>query len=248
MGGGLGTLAVVVVIGYALLTGSVSPGALLDEALGSFIGGSGDSEARRAEVSPVAARSAVSEDAARQQLSELRVRPAGSMTGYSREKFPHWSDAQEYGWRLPSGTPDPSYCDARDGALIRDGRDERVEQYCNVVSGRWFDPYGGQTYTNPSDIDIDHFVPLANAWRSDAASWSTAKRESFANVPRDLLSVDDGLNQSKGDKGPEAWKPPRQAYWCTYSKKWIGIKHYWKLSITSSEKSALSSMLNTCSG
>ncbi len=29
------------------------------------------------------------------------------MAGYERTDFPHWSDAQEYGWRLPAGTPDP---------------------------------------------------------------------------------------------------------------------------------------------
>jgi hypothetical protein len=228
---------VVAILGYGLLSGQLSAGQLLEE----LLGGSGSEEAFVAQATP-------STDAARQQLSELRVRPAGSMAGYSRELFPHWSDAQEYGWRLPSGTHDPSSCDARDAALIRDGRDEHVGQYCDVVRGRWFDPYGGGTYTDPADIDIDHFVPLANAWRSGASSWTTARRESFANVPRDLLSVDDGLNQSKGDKGPEAWKPPRKAYWCTYSKKWIGIKHYWKLSITGAEKTALNQMLGTCGG
>jgi hypothetical protein len=168
------------------------------------------------------------------------------MAGYSREEFPHWSDAREFGWKLSGGTPDPESCDARDAALIRDGREERVDAYCDVASGSWFDPYGGQTYTDPEDIDIDHIVPLANAWRSGASSWDTVKRESFANVPRDLLSVDDGLNQSKGDKGPEAWKPPRKAYWCVYAKRWIGIKHYWDLSVTGAERSALKQMLDRC--
>ncbi len=28
-----------------------------------------------------------------QKLAELRVRPAGTMDGYSRDLFPHWSDA-----------------------------------------------------------------------------------------------------------------------------------------------------------
>jgi hypothetical protein len=104
-------------------------------------------------------------------------------------------------------------------SLIRDGRGERVEEFCDIVSGRWFDPYGGQTYTASSDIDIDHIVSLANAWRSGAFSWDTAKKESFANMPRNLLSVDDSLKQSKGDKGPEPWKPLREAHWCTYSKR-----------------------------
>ena len=182
-----------------------------------------------------------------EQLQELRVKPAGSMTGYSRAKFPHWSNAQKYGWAIPAGTPDPASCDARDAALIRDGRGtERIGRYCDVQSGTWFDPYTGRTYYAPSDIDVDHIVPLANAWRSGASSWTTATRERFANVPSNLLSVEDNANQSKGDKGPEAWKPPRTTYHCTYAKAWIRIKHDWKLSVTSAEKNALQSMLATC--
>jgi len=235
-GGVLGAVIVVALLGYGLLSGQLSTEQLLEGLLGD--GGNGEIAAT--------AQAAPSADAARRQLSELKVRPAGSMAGYSREEFPHWSDAQEFGWKLPGRTPDPESCDARDAALIRDGREERVDAYCDVASGSWFDPYGGQTYTDPEDIDIDHIVPLANAWRSGASSWDTVKRESFANVPRDLLSVDDGLNQSKGDKGPEAWKPPRKAYWCIYAKRWIGIKHYWDLSVTGAERSALKQMLDRC--
>ena len=197
-----------------------------------FVGVSDGAEAHRA--------------SARDQLGELRVKPAGSMAGYSRDKFTHWSDAREYGWTLPAGTPDPESCDARDAALIRDGRDEVVSSGCYVERGRWFDPYTGRTYYRPSDIDIDHVVALGNAWRSGASSWTAARRERFANVPMDLLSVEDNANQSKSDSGPEAWKPPRRAYHCTYARKWIGIKHNWTLSVTSTERSALSGMLSTC--
>jgi hypothetical protein len=235
-GGVLGAVIVVALLGYVLPSGQLSTGQLLEGLLGD--GGNGEMAAT--------AQAPPSADAARRQLSELKVRPASSMAGYSREEFPHWSDAQEFGWRLPGGTPDPESCDARDAALIRDGREERVEAYCDVASGSWFDPYGGQTYADPEDIDIDHIVPLANAWRSGASSWSTTKKESFANVPRDLLSVDDSLNQSKGDKGPEAWKPPRKAYWCVYAKRWIGVKHYWDLSVTGAERFALKQMLGRC--
>jgi hypothetical protein len=235
-GGVLGAMIVVALLGYGLLSGQISTGQLLE----GLLGDSGNGEMAST------SRAAPSVDAARRQLSELSVRPAGSMSGYSREEFPHWSDAREFGWKLPGGTPDPESCDAREAALIRDGSEERVEAYCDVASGSWFDPYGGKSYTDPGDIDIDHVVPLANAWRSGASSWSATERERFANVPRDLLSVDDGLNQSKGDKGPEAWKPPRKAHRCVYAKRWIGIKHYWSLSVTGAERSALKQMLGTC--
>jgi hypothetical protein len=65
-------------------------------------------------------------------LQGLEVAPPGSMSGYSREKFPHWSDADEFGWR---GLPDDS-CDVRDAALIRDGKNVRVAEGCDVISGR----------------------------------------------------------------------------------------------------------------
>ncbi len=92
---------------------------------------------------------------------------------------------------------------------------------------------------------LDRIREPANAYRSGAASWSTAKRERFANVPPDVLAVEDNANQEKDDKGPEAWKPPRTAYHCAYSKKWINVKHQWKLSVTRPEKSALKQMLST---
>ncbi len=66
------------------------------------------------------------------------------VVGYSREKFPHCSEAQEYGWEVQ----DPS-CDVRDAALIRDGKDVQVGEGCDIVSGEWLDPYTGNTYTNP---------------------------------------------------------------------------------------------------
>ena len=83
-------------------------------------------------------------------------------------------------------------------------------------------------------------VPLANAWRSGASSaaWSTADREEYANDPEVLLSADDAANQIKGDKGPEAWRPPNRDYWCEYTRRWIWIKSDWDLNVSANEKTA----------
>jgi hypothetical protein len=58
--------------------------------------------------------------------------------------------------------------------------------------------------------------------------------------------VTDNVNQSKGDQSPATWKPPRTAYWCTYSKMWIDVKYTYSLTVNSSEKSALTTMLDHC--
>jgi hypothetical protein len=91
-------------------------------------------------------------------------------------------------------------------------------------------------------------VPLKNAWISGAWSWTTTKREQYANDLPDpqLIAVTDNVNQSKGDKSPDAWKPPLPSYDCTYARMWVRVKSVWSLTVTTAEKSTLTSMLATC--
>ena len=86
----------------------------------------------------------------------------------------------------------------REFVLKRDGTNVVTNDACASTSGTWKSPYDGATWTQASDIDIDHMVPLKNAWivssqetaffqpdtnalQSGAASWTTAKRTQFAN-------------------------------------------------------------------
>lgn len=119
---------------------------------------------------------------------------------------------------------------------------------CYPTSGSWFSPFDEATWTDPQDVDIDHLVPLAEAWRTGASGWTQDQREDYANDITDpqLIAVTDNVNQEKGDKGPEAWKPPAEGYWCTYSKMWVAVKHKWQLSTSEDEMSALLEMLDRC--
>lgn len=172
---------------------------------------------------------------ARYWLGALTVRALGSSTGYSRDQFPHW-------WTV-SGT-----CNTREEVLKRDGTNVVVNSSCAAVSGSWYSPYDGATWRAASDVDIDHVVPLHNAWRTGASSWTLAKRQAFANdrYHPQLIAVTDNVNQSKGDQSPDLWKPPLTSYWCTYAKMWVASKYEWGLWVTSAEKSALNSMLDRC--
>lgn len=232
--GGIGVLILVLVLTCGLSTGGIGCGRLLVEGFGEGSSGSGPSAAPGAPVPPSATE-------ARAKLRGIEVARAGSMAGYSREAFPHWAaDGTEFGWEKPDGS-----CDVRDDALIRDGRGVEFDAECSI-SGEWLDPYTGTTLTDSGDVDIDHVVPLANAWRSGADVWSEAKKEDYANDPGVLLSVDDAANQTKGDKGPEAWRPPNADYHCEYARRWISIKHEWRLSVNTREKAALQEMLHGC--
>lgn len=98
----------------------------------------------------------------------------------------------------------------------------------------WISVYDGITVTDAGKPDIDHMVPLANAWRSGAGSWTAERRKAFANdLPRpQLLAVSAATNRSKGDQGPDEWQPPAKGYWCTYATAWTNVKSTYQLTVT----------------
>ena len=120
---------------------------------------------------------------------------------------------------------------------------------CRVVSGRWLDPFTAQTFTNPSDLDIDHFIPLAEAHRSGADRWPPELRRQFANDlswPGGLIAVSASANRSKGARDPAGWMPPNESFHCEYVKNWIITKAYWGLSMDDAEKRTVYSILGQC--
>ncbi|MFI9340405.1 HNH endonuclease family protein [Streptomyces sp. NPDC052773] len=176
----------------------------------------------------------VSATTARTYLASLPV-AAEDRTGYNRDLFPHWITI--------SGT-----CNTRETVLKRDGSNVVTDSSCYATSGSWYSPYDGATWTAASDVDIDHLVPLAEAWDSGADSWTTSRRQAFANdlTRPQLLAVTDDVNQAKGDKDPAEWMPSRTTYRCTYVRAWVQVKYYYGLSVDSAEKSALQNHLAAC--
>jgi hypothetical protein len=164
------------------------------------------------------------------------VAAPGPNEGFSREQFGR-------GWAsLGEG------CDVRERVLIRDGRNVKVGKQCRPTSGRWRSIYDGKIIRRPGLIDIDHVVPLAEAWRSGAAAWTADQRERFANdlVDPQLIAVSASTNRSKGDQDLAEWKPPRRVTWCLYSRYWIQVKTTWRLTIDEAEKRTVAGMLDTC--
>jgi hypothetical protein len=172
---------------------------------------------------------------AQTQLNSLTVKTEGSTSGYSRDLFPHWI--------TQSGT-----CDTRDQVLKRDGTGVTVDSQCEPTGGRWYSVYDSVWVTDDSSIDIDHIVPLAEAWKSGANSWTTSRRQQFANdlTIAQLIAVTASSNRSKGDRDPSVWKPPNTSVHCIYAREWIWVKYSYGLSLQSAEKTALQQMLGTC--
>jgi hypothetical protein len=164
-------------------------------------------------------------------LAALTTAAPLSMSGYSRDEFPHWRD------------PDGNGCNARQDTLRHDGTRVVVGAGCRIVSGRWVDRYSGTVYRVARSLDCDHLVPLADAWRSGARRWSDERRERYANDPVVLVMTSAHLNRQKGDSDPSEWVPPRRAYWFTYAKRWVRIKARYHLAVTRAERKALRAMV-----
>ena len=157
---------------------------------------------------------------------------------YDRSKFKLWVDADHDG------------CDTRQEVLIAEAtRKPTVGSGCRLSGGRWFSKYDGVTTTNPSSFDIDHLVPLAEAWRSGANRWTAGTRTRYANdlgYAATLIAVTAHANRSKGDKEPQDWLPQRHRYDCTYVANWVAVKWRWHLAVDTTEKRFLTSTLSDC--
>lgn len=173
-------------------------------------------------------------------LAGLVVRTADPAAPYVRDLF------DGGGWAYDPATG----CNTRERVLIDESVIEPlVDDRCRTTRGRWRSLYDGATTTDPADLQIDHVVPLADAWRSGAADWTPERRLAFANdrtSPDTLLAVTGSTNMSKGDSTPAEWLPPDRTAWCPYAEQWVRVKAAWDLSVTAPEQQALARLLAGC--
>jgi hypothetical protein len=165
----------------------------------------------------------------------VRALPVADETpdGYDRDLFKHWVDA------------DSDCQDTREEVLVAESR--TPIDGCTVTTGEWFSWYDRQTWTQSSDVDIDHLVPLKEAWDSGARDWDADTRERYANDlgdSRALVAVTDNVNQSKGDRDVAEWLPDFDV--CRYVRQWVAVKLRWDLAVDTAEKATLRDRARHC--
>jgi hypothetical protein len=162
------------------------------------------------------------------------------MVGYSRDQFgPAWADV------------DKNSCDTRDDILKRDLTNITVRaDGCAILTGDLADPYTAATIHfvrgGASEVDIDHVVAEADAWRTGAQAWTLTQRTALANDPLNLLAVDAPTNRSKGDADAAEWLPPNKAFRCAYVARQVTVKAHYRLWVTPLEKVAINQVLASC--
>lgn len=177
-------------------------------------------------------------------LQALPVKGKSPLTGYDRTGgFGHaWIDVDHNG------------CDTRNDILARDLKSVDRPGGCRVLTGILGDPYTGKTIdfrrgqTTSTLVQIDHLVPLANAWQTGAQRLSEDQRIDLANDPLELLAVDGSSNESKGDGDAATWLPPQKSFRCAYVARQVAVKIKYRLWVTSAEKAAIVRVLSACPG
>ncbi|MFE9679802.1 HNH endonuclease family protein [Streptomyces sp. NPDC006259] len=163
-----------------------------------------------------------------------------SRDGYTRDAFRHWN----------SGADPTDGCNTRGEVLIAEAVTAPVVgARCALTGGSWFSYYDDTTVTDASGLDIDHMVPLAEAWDSGASAWSPARREAYANdlgQDTSLIAVTARSNRSKADQDPAQWLPPAQGAVCRYISEWTATKLRWNLTADQSEVDRLTELADGC--
>ncbi|MFF4602639.1 HNH endonuclease family protein [Streptomyces sp. NPDC001339] len=163
---------------------------------------------------------------------------AESRDGYARTKFRHWIDEDKDG------------CNTRNEVLLKEAvAPPDVGPRCKLTGGTWLSYYDDKTVDSPSGLDIDHMVPLAEAWDSGASQWTAARRQAYANdldAERSLVAVTARSNRQKADQDPAEWMPPDADAQCTYLSDWVGTKLRWSLTIDRDERDTLRELAADC--
>lgn len=172
---------------------------------------------------------------------------------YSKDKYADYKErynrAKHFGAWLRDHRDGTCY-NTRAKVLIRDSSVEVsfASNGCTVTEGHWADPYSNRDYRRAADIQIDHFVPLKNAYISGAYKWNWQRRCLYANYMGNefhLLPVYGPENSSKSDKTPEGYMPPNRGYQCQYLAQWLKVKLIWSLGLSVSEKEAVEELAQT---
>ncbi len=113
-------------------------------------------------------------------------------TGYERDAFKHWVDEDDDG------------CPTRQEVLLAEAVTAPEEgARCTLSGGSWTSYYDEAEVSDAKKLDIDHMVPLAEAWDSGAHDWTPERREAYANdldAERSLVAVTAKTNRSKAGR------------------------------------------------
>lgn len=242
------TLTIALLLAGAALTGCTPAGTLEQELTdvqtqAAKAVESVSSSPRTHETAQVSPETPSGASAAQAELATIQIKGRAPKTGYSREQFGQaWADVDRNG----CDTRNDELKEALTNVVFKPGSN------CVVASGTLNDPYTGKTINfvrgekTSSAVQIDHLVPLSEAWQKGAQQWDEKTRTAFANDPINLRAVDGPSNSSKGDSDLATWLPQNRAHWCAYVSEIVHVKAKYGVWMTAAEHARAGEILARC--
>ncbi|GIG53666.1 S-layer homology domain-containing protein [Demequina activiva] len=186
-------------------------------------------------VAPATAASGVS---AQTVLDTLAV-ASESSTSPDDDAFLRWDE------------PDGTGCTVLDDVLVAEST-TATDGGCPVTSGSWTSPWDGEVRTAAADMSVVHLVPIDEAWKSGADTWSALLRERYAMETEwdpTLVAVTTEAADARAGADPGTWMPEGDAASCAYVGDWLTVKLRWDLAVDPLEHAAIQNMLSgPCDG
>ena len=192
---------------------------------------------------------ATDRDSVSTSLERLSTVPRRThVLGYSRDHFGGWADQW---WAEGTGTvstesgsgPAGTRCSTRHIVMLQTfgSRSPGDDGSCPSPRGRITDVYTGDMIA-PSDVEIDHVVPLSAAWDHGAWDWPRELRVRFANDDElNLLAVAGTVNRDKSDGSLGEWLPPTakagslSEAGCAYAARYLAVCLRYGLSVSDAD-------------
>jgi hypothetical protein len=179
-------------------------------------------------------------------LASIPIKPRDTGGTYSRSSF-----GDSMWWDL-----DGTGCTTRQKILHRDLQNVVLRSNgCSVESGVLFDPYSGvtihhtagaKTASGANVVQIDHVVPVYQAWMTGARTWTQQKRERFNQDPANLRATSAAMNEAKGGQRADQWMPPRKSAHCEYVGIQTAVKEEYGLWMPQAEHEFIARILAGC--
>ncbi|MED5445335.1 MAG: hypothetical protein VYC74_01800, partial [Actinomycetota bacterium] len=171
---------------------------------------------------------------------------------YDRDEWKHWSSVGP-----DDGEPPGTNLNTRHNELRKESLTAVTYSDSNrsVINGLWDLVYVEGTTTEPSDLDAEHVLPLANMHvRACSAGivLTESEKKVLANDPVLVFVTDDGANQSRGARSwatspyGDGWFPPNTSIHCDWLQIQIQLLDKYSLPVSAEEVSVATTRLSNC--
>ena len=137
---------------------------------------------------------------------------------------------------------DEGFRKTRQEVLKRDSKiPVTLDRRGRVIGGYWVDAFTGEGLSDPRQVQIDHVVPVSEAYQAGGYGWGKGDRLAFMNDPDNLVVTSKNENQRKGRLLAGGYLPPKKELRAGFLGRVVKVKDKYGLALTEEELASVTS-------